>query len=253
MIDRESDSRQRSPARSSFDRHAGWRMPANRNTRIAIGFSVIAAAAALALIPLQDTLFPRTGEPQAVVAGKQRLGTNSAMFSLEGRDRAGRIGVFDVVVLDRDILWASKSADDLEKNGVLLAPGETVDTVLEQELRDTLTQAQDIIAVGTAMPDGDPDEEALRAGRRAVKTAEIVSSVVAAWVPLWSLNLGQYREPCSECETEGTTWERPFVVIGVRSLEPDTNLKEALRDAMSGKSNLPGPTAYSDFTLTRLR
>lgn len=251
MIDRGSERDHSSETNgTNSDRRSG---PLLKSKALAAIASATAIAALAAVIVQSSSVLDRGAEPEPVAADEQRLSKNSAVFSIEGRDRRGRAGAFDIVVLDNDIAWVRESANQLQKNGVKLLPGETVDTVLDDEIRDALTGSQDIIAVGTASGDGDPAEQTERAGRRAKKTAEIVSSVVAAWVPVWSLNLGLYREPCVTCETAGTSWKRPFVFVAVRSLEPDANLEESLRDAMSGKSNLPSPSAYSEFTLTRLR
>ena len=65
--------------------------------------------------------------------------------------------------------------------------------------------------------------------------------------------MGQYREPCAICETGGTSWQRPFIVVAVKSLEANTNLGEALSDAMSGQDKLPAPKSYSAFDLGRFR
>lgn len=235
---------------SSSDSGDSKRPRVSSRTKVAAaGIGAIAVLAAATLY----AVMPERAEPEPVAAQQQRLGGNAVVFSIEGRDRRGRRGVFDVVVLDSSIAWVRESADALQMNGVRLEPGETVDTVLRQDVRDDLSGAQDIVGVGAVSLAGDPDEGIARAGDRAAKTARIVSSVVAAWLPLWALNLGHYHEPCAACETAGTSWQRPFMLVAVRSLEPDGNLAEALRDAMSGKSNMPGPSAYSMFELTRLR
>ena len=98
-----------------------------------------------------------------------------------------------------------------------------------------------------------PKEETERALKRAERTAEIVASVVDAEIPIWTLNLGQYREPDQGAGAHGTNWQRPFMVIAVKELEPDTNLGEALADAMTGQSKLPRPKAYSAFDLAMFR
>lgn len=72
-------------------------------------------------------------------------------------------------------------------------------------------------------------------------------------MPVYTLNLGQYREPCAACETTGTSWQRPFVFISVRDLQDGTVLAEALADAMTGKDNLPSPSSYSAFELAKIR
>ena len=83
--------------------------------------------------------------------------------------------------------------------------------------------------------------------------AELVAESVDPKIPIWSLNLGQYREPCKDCETGGTNWQRPFMVIAVKELEQNTNLGEALSDAMTGQSKLPSPKSYSAFELAKFR
>lgn len=197
-------------------------------------------------------IYQAAQEPPAVVA-PQRLGDNSVFFRIEGKDASGRRGTFDVVVLNRDILWARGSSDELEKDGKRLAGDAAKAVVLTTDVRSGLTSAKQVIAVGTASQEGDAAEETSRAERRAKTGAGIVANAVAPQTPVWALNLGQYRDPCKTCESSGTSWQRPFIIIVVRSLEPDATLEEALRDAMTGKPNLPSPSSYSAFALTRVR
>ena len=68
-------------------------------------------------------------------------------------------------------------------------------------------------------------------------------------ISVLQLNLGQHQQRCDSCETSNTSWQRPFMIIGVRDKERGVILREALRDAFSGKSNLPSPENYSAFTL----
>jgi hypothetical protein len=42
---------------------------------------------------------------------------NSVVFAIEGKDKAGRRGTFDVVVLNKNFLWVRGSAEELEKDG----------------------------------------------------------------------------------------------------------------------------------------
>ena len=178
---------------------------------------------------------------------------NSVVFAIKGKDKAGREGSFDVVVLNKSFLWARGSADTLEKDGQTIAGADLASAVLDDEVRAALADAKEVIAVGTASQEGNATDEIARAERRAQTAANLAAGAVAADIPLWTLNLGQYRDPCQNCETSGTSWQRPFIVIAVRSLEPDTNLGEALADAMSGKQKLPSPESYSAFSLTRFR
>ena len=72
-------------------------------------------------------------------------------------------------------------------------------------------------------------------------------------VPISALNLGQYREPCADCDTAGTEWQRPFIVVAAKELAPGIILGEALADAMGNSSKLPSPSRYSAFELERVR
>ena len=68
---------------------------------------------------------------------------------------------------------------------------------------------------------------------------------------MWTLNLGRYLDPCTDCEDAETSWQRPFVVIAVRDTDEGVNLSEALRSAMSDKENLPSPDRYSTFAMSK--
>ncbi|CAN1722525.1 conserved protein of unknown function [Hyphomicrobium sp. 1Nfss2.1] len=178
---------------------------------------------------------------------------NSTVFAIEGKDKAGRTGSFDVVVLNKSFLWVSGSSDDLEKDGQAIPRADLAAAVLDDEVRTALSDAKEVITVGTASQEGNAADEVARAERRAKQAAALVSTAVAQNVPIYTLNLGQYRDPCTDCETGGTSWQRPFIVIAVKQSDPGTNIGEALADAMSGKDKLPSPTSYSTFALTQFR
>ncbi len=125
--------------------------------------------------------------------------------------------------------------------------------IFDEEVRRGLDKALGIIAVGTASQEGNAEVETERAHQRAKRTAEIVLPVVDPGMPVWSLNLGQFRGECADCETGGTNWQRPFMVIAIKDLEDQTNLGEALSDAMTGKGRLPSPKSYSAFQLEKVR
>lgn len=193
-------------------------------------------------------------EVESLVAKEEERQTQTALiFAIEGRDKAGRRGTFDVVVAKKQFLWVRGSSDELEKNGVVLAREKLESEVLDAEVRAGLANAREIIAVGTASQEGDSREETARAGRRAARTAEILAAAIDGAVPISTLNLGQYRERCPTCDRGATNWQRPFMVIAVKELESGADLGEALADAMSGKDKLPSPASYSAFELARIR
>ena len=68
----------------------------------------------------------------------------------------------------------------------------------------------------------------------------------------WLLNLGRFRSTCKAVKDPDTSWERPFLMIGVRSQDAGVNLGQALANAMSGKTNLPSTDCYSRYELAKL-
>ncbi len=180
-----------------------------------------------------------------------RRTANSIVFQVEGFDKQNRRGLFDVVVLKKQFLWVRSSYNQLERNGVVIPLTTFSETVLDRDVRYALESALDVVAVGTASQEGVAKVEVARANRRARETAKLIKSTVAKDVPIWVLNLGQYRDPCENCEAVETSWQRPFIVIAVVKKDKNLNLKEALRDAMSGRSKLPSLRRYSDFKFLR--
>jgi hypothetical protein len=197
--------------------------------------------------PIETAAVPPAPEPEV------RQTRNSTVFAIEGKDKAGRRASFDVVVLNKSFLWVRGSAEDLEKDGQTIPRAEVASAVLDDQVRNALTDAKEVITVGTASQEGIAAEEVARAERRAKQAATLVASALPPEVPIYTLNLGQYRDPCTNCETGGTSWQRPFIVIAVKEADLGTDLGEALADAMSGKEKLPSPKSYSVFALSRFR
>lgn len=224
------------------------------NAGVAVLVAATGAAATYGAIKIHERYITPRGEVEtAAIEPEVRQTANSTVFAIEGNDKAGRHGAFDVVVLNKSFLWVRGSADDLEKDGQVLPRAELASAVLDDEVRAALTDTREVIAVGTASQEGVATEEMARAERRAKATAALIAGAIAPEVPIYTLNLGQYRDNCTDCETGGTSWQRPFIVIGVKSADPDTNIGEALADAMTGKERLPSPASYSAFELTRFR
>lgn len=221
---------------------------------VALGSTAVVTTSA---VIVHNTVVDPYAEPYvqtevAPLADPMRQTKGTLIFAIEGHDKAGRRGTFDVVVARKQFLWVRGSSDDIEKDGRRISGDQLASDVLDQEVRDGLASAREIIAVGTASQEGDPAAETARAGKRAARTADIVATAIDAAIPISALNLGQYRE--SKTAAAGTTdWQRPFMVIAVKELEDGTVLSEALADAMTGKEQLPSPSSYSAFELTKVR
>jgi len=221
-----------------------------------VGFAATSAAVVGTVtgMTVLDALETRANRDYTPIAVERaRTTENSTMFEIIGYDKAGRRGVFEVVVLNKDFMWAHASAEELEREGKKIPAAAVAETVLDGEVRSSLAEAREIVAVGTASQEGQAATEIARARKRAARTAEIALEPTPDWVPVWTLSLGQYRDPCEACETTGTSWQRPFIVVAVKDLEPGTVMGEALGDAMTGKDSLPSPASYSAFELTKIR
>lgn len=207
----------------------------------------VAATTVTEAVTHSEKLTPRTAVPA------QRLNDNATLYGIEGRDEAGRRAAFDLVVLNKNFDWVRGSTTELVKDGKVLSPVDVTREVLSAEVRQSLLSSKKVITIGTASQEGDITAETHRAGLRARQAAEWVGAVLPASVTIYMLNLGQYREPCAECETGSTSWQRPFIVVAVRDHEQGADIGQALASAMGGKTNLPSLSAYTTFGLTKHR
>ncbi|HRD76307.1 MAG TPA: hypothetical protein PK264_10250, partial [Hyphomicrobiaceae bacterium] len=182
-----------------------------------------------------------------------RWDDNSVVFPITGFDKAGKRASFNVLLLTKEYAWVRGSTGELVKGGRVLAAGDVLKEIFSERVRQGLKPSKQLIAVGIASQEGDPDVELKRAGDRAKQTADWTRAALGAEVELWTLNLGQYRIACTGCETGDTNWQRPFVLIAVRDQEAAVVIAEALANAMTDRANVPSPESYSAFRMERLK
>lgn len=187
------------------------------------------------------------------VVNAERVGANTHAYVIQGLDQAGRRADFDLIIADKAFTWERGSTERLMREGNPLTPDDVQRIILDDLLRARVKSARQLIAVGTASEEGDATAEKHRAGRRAEQTAQWLATVVDHKTPLWTLNLGQYQQPCATCDTNETSWQRPFLVIAVQRAAWDADIGEALADALASASNLPAPERYSAFAMARFR
>ncbi len=217
-----------------------------------IGALALLLTAGVAGIAIKDAIVSTSKDKsglQRIVAKKWNERT--LVFPIEGIDKAGRRALFDVVVLTKNYGWVRGSTTELERGETRLSAEDIENEVLAPQLREGLGSARELIAVGLASQEGELEREIQRGGLRAARIAEWVHGAVDASIPMWTLNLGRYLEPCTECEDADTSWQRPFIVIAVRQADAGTNTGEALNAAMSDKENLPSPSRYSSYALAK--
>jgi hypothetical protein len=177
---------------------------------------------------------------------------NSVVFPIDGVDRAGRKAGFDFVIKTQDISWVRGATDQVALKDKPIAPGDVNAELFGPEVQAGLAPSADLIAVGMASQEGVASDEIARAERRGVTSASWMSKAVGAGKKMWALNLGQFKSACSDKHEKDTSWERPYLMIGVRSQDPGVNLSEALANAMAGKTNLPSTECYSNYRLGKV-
>lgn len=202
-------------------------------------------------------LFPGFGH-QWFPGSKRVLTQNwgsSVVYPIDGYDSAGKYAAFDVAVLPENLTWAHKSTSVLAIDGLtMIAETEVPERVFTPELREGLGRSKSLIAVGLASQEGRVEVETQRAEDRATSAAGWLTAIAAPGAPIWRLNLGQFKGGCEAAAGgESTAWQRPLIIVGVRSEDEGVKLDEALADAISGKSNLPSRDCYTSFDLTRHR
>jgi len=220
------------------------------------GADTIAAVAALGIIGTAAGLTTRDAidyrqriANSPVQVASRRWSHHSSVYSVVGRDHAGRKAWFDMLVLDKTYTWKRGSWRELEHDGQTLTGADIKTAIFTNDVRNGLAKSNEFIAVGVASSEGDATAEKQRAARRAQTAARWLATAMGDGVAIRLLNLGQHVGHCAQCETSNTSWQRPFMVIGVKNKEQGVILLEALRDAFSGKTNLPSPKSYSAFTL----
>lgn len=204
-------------------------------------------------MPIEKPVAAIAEQPKTDVKVRTQRWGSSVVFPIEGKDLARKRAAFDVAVLPADLAWARKSSTALVQGGAPIPENEAAARIFSAELRDGLSRSTEVIAIGLASQEGQRAEETERARRRAASAAGWLSTAVDG-IPIWTLNLGQFRGTCkATTEAADTGWQRPVIIVGVRSPEQGVNLTEAFADAISGKSNLPSRDCYTNFDLARFR
>ncbi len=176
------------------------------------------------------------------------------MFRIDGKDQQSRNASFDFIVLGDEYSWVKGSTSEiLAKNGQTVPDAEVPDRVFAPSIRQSLSRATDLIAVGLASQEGERAQEEDRANARSNTVAGWMQRIGNPQIPLWVMTLGQYNRGCKTQEDADTSFERPLILVGVRSKANGTNLQEALADAISGHDNLPSRECYSRFDMKKIR
>jgi hypothetical protein len=186
----------------------------------------------------------------AAPAPRQELGQEAVVYSVRGRDKAGRWAEFDVIVLARDFYWVKGSTELMERAGAKLDGEAFKRTLTEKELGARVAMAADLIAVGLASAEGERATEEARAAERGRRIGTWLKEATGGRKTVWTLNLGQYQQAATPA-VEETDWQRPILLIGLRSAQAGVEVGEALAFAMNATPNLPKTARYTRFDLQK--
>jgi hypothetical protein len=160
----------------------------------------------------------------------KRLPGGATVIGSEGRDKAGRLATYEILILSREYYWRYGSS-----TVVINTNGDPV--AMEEKLRGEGIQARaakmtDLITIGTASCVGGIEEEAGRALERAnTMMAWLRDSKISAKAEhLYILNLGKYTAGCERVGRE--RFQRAVVIVGVTGKQPGVNIQESFRDAL---------------------
>jgi hypothetical protein len=148
-------------------------------------------------------------------------------------DSSGRVASFRILLFSDEFRWRLNSVNRIEDG--------SAQPFFSPEMKEVLSEAEEIICVGASseeVPAGASFDqgralEERRAARRAEQIASWVRSVVSKPVPVRKLNVG-HHEPTDGIQD--TSDQRRVVIILVLDQDKDTNLDEALREAMARES-----------------
>jgi hypothetical protein len=213
---------------------------------VSVGIGAAAVGGAAGLYPEVLRSWLLRGD---VTVETERWGEVAVVYPIEGRDAAGRRARFDVALLQKQFTWLWGSDQALAKQSRALTTAE-IDELFKGELGRGLARSPEVIAVGVASEEGAQSRESTRAERRSETAAHWLGRVLPPSTKVLLLNLGQFRSSCAVATGEDSSWQRPFMAIGVREQEPGTAIDEALADALKGKTNMPSPECYSEFKLS---
>jgi hypothetical protein len=231
--------------------------PAPRRRAVLASVVVLAAAAYVSAIAgwiIHDLWAGRAARQLTALpdAPHVPLGSNALAYRIAGSDSTGNRATFEIILARAPVQWAAGSADRLARADTIL-PGRALGGLATAEIRDRLSAATHLVALGIAGDEGAPTDALYLAGQRARQTALWLSQIVPGGTPIDMLNLGRTVDPCATCTTVHVSWERPIAVAAVVASVRGTDLAEALAAALASTRNVPGPARFSAFALTRLR
>lgn len=161
--------------------------------------------------------------------------------SVKGKDQKGKEAIFDFYTLfgvNDDYVWKYGSWDwieDISTKQPIRVDRFFNEKFSQQGIRERITKALDVISVGVASCEGANKREEDRAFNRAKSIRKFVKFIATTTRGETSLLiLGQYKDDiCPQKSPDETRDQRSIIIIGVVLKDPDINLQEAVRSAMT--------------------
>ena len=153
-----------------------------------------------------------------------------------GVDESGRHAEFEVIILTQEFRWRYADANIVEFDGV----PQNIEPYL-RSLKNRVVKMDDLICVGTASYEGERGGEEIRASARADRLITWINKMLSperSMPNLWKLNLGKFISASKSrgLTPEQTSEQRKVILIGVRNKDDNTDLRQALKDALMKES-----------------
>jgi hypothetical protein len=165
---------------------------------------------------------------------------------VRGVDRGNKPASFRHYIVTDAYNWVFGSSSEVALSGSPRTEAFLAYLQTEGIQRQLRAAAEGIIAVGTASEEGNIGTEVQRAGQRANTLIAWVRGAYPGQVDLYTLTLGQYRCPDRQRSSD---LHRRIILIASLEKDPETNVAEALKDALAKDPAFPDMNCYSNFGL----
>ncbi|NMF59581.1 hypothetical protein [Pseudanabaena yagii] len=183
-----------------------------------------------------------TGDPSPPIVLPNKSNDWIIIQSVQGKDKKGNEAIFDFYTLfgvNDDYVWEYGSWDwieDISTNQKIRVDRFFNEKFRQEGIRERITNALDVISVGTASCEGsNTKQEEDRSFMRAKSIRKYVKQIAKTTKgETLLLLLGQHKDDeCPQKSPNETRDQRSIIIIGVVFKNPDTNLRESVENAMS--------------------
>ncbi|MCP4754134.1 MAG: hypothetical protein GY866_24880 [Proteobacteria bacterium] len=176
-------------------------------------------------------------------------------ITVSGLDSEGKTAEMEVYVLSTDFTWKFGSSSEVLYHR---KPASLVKHLQSKVMQQAVAKSQAIVCVGTASQEGSSNREEDRARQRADQLVFWLMQTKLPIDEIYSLNLGQHQKAdavrTTSANGDPTGYQRSIVFINIIHRDKDTDLQEALKNALRNSGDLPFHLDdYTQYELTSKR